>query len=231
MGMALPTTGRIAVLDGVQLYYEVYGSGEPLVLLHGFMGSSLDWAALAAESAGHFQVIVPDMRGHGRSTNPASTFRHDAAADDILALMDRLGVCTFKGLGVSAGANVLLHLATRHPARVKGMVLVSATTHFPDQARAIMRSYVYYPRVTPPGSPLVDLRKNRTFKNVNLMILKNNIGFVCPIFAFRPPHSSDAQTCTMCTFSSAGGRKVLSSPQERKARNTSAESTQSCESG
>jgi pimeloyl-ACP methyl ester carboxylesterase len=63
-----------------------------LVLLHGFMGSSLDWAALAAEWAAHFQVIVPDMRGHGRSTNPASTFRHDAAADDILALMDRLGV-------------------------------------------------------------------------------------------------------------------------------------------
>jgi pimeloyl-ACP methyl ester carboxylesterase len=129
----------------VQLHYEVYASGdasrEPLVLLHGFMGSSLDWAGLAAEWAADFRVVVPDMRGHGRSANPALTFRHDEAAGDILALLDRLGVGTFKGLGVSGGGNVLLHMAAGYPERVKAMVLVSATTHFPEQARPIMRSY------------------------------------------------------------------------------------------
>lgn len=88
------------------------------------------------------------MRGHGQSTNPASTFRHDAAAGDILALLDRLDVTAFKALGVSAGGNVLLHLATQHPGRVQAMVLVSATTHFPAQidllfaqARAFADSY------------------------------------------------------------------------------------------
>jgi pimeloyl-ACP methyl ester carboxylesterase len=138
---------RTETLNGVQLYYEVHAGDnancEPLVLLHGFGGSSLDWAGLAAEWAPYFRVIVPDMRGHGRSANPGSTFRHDEAAGDILALLDRLEVRTFKGLGVSAGGNVLLHMATRHPERVKAMVLVSATTHFPEQARPIMRSYTF----------------------------------------------------------------------------------------
>jgi pimeloyl-ACP methyl ester carboxylesterase len=127
----------------VPLYYEVHGSGEPLVLLHGFGGSSLDWAPSAAQWAGDFQLIVPDMRGHGRSVNPVSEFRHDAAAGDILTLLDSLGVTIFKGLGVSGGGNVLLHVATMQPDRVKAMVLVSATSHFPDQARAIMRNYTF----------------------------------------------------------------------------------------
>jgi pimeloyl-ACP methyl ester carboxylesterase len=92
MGMALPTTGRIAVLDGVQLYYEVYGSGEPLVLLHGFMGSSLDWAALAAEWAAHFQVIVPDIRWRSRK-KWRRQFR-----------MRSYGLCRAAGMGRSAGS-------------------------------------------------------------------------------------------------------------------------------
>lgn len=127
----------------MSLHYEEYGSGDPLVLLHGFGGSSLDWAALAAEWAADFRVIAPDMRGHGRSANPSPAFRHDEAAGDILALLDRLGVETFKGLGVSGGGNVLLHLAASHPERVNAMVLVSATSHFPEQARAIMRNYTF----------------------------------------------------------------------------------------
>ena len=130
-------------MNRIQLYYEVHGSGEPLVLLHGFGGASMDWAPLAVEWPADFQMIVPDMRGHGRSSRPVGAFRHDDAAGDILALMDELGVQRFKGLGVSGGGNVLLHLATSHPERVAAMVLVSATTHFPEQARAIMRNYSF----------------------------------------------------------------------------------------
>jgi pimeloyl-ACP methyl ester carboxylesterase len=131
----------IETLNGVQLYFEVHGSGEPLVVLHGFGGCSQDWAALTAEWAAHFQLIIPDLRGHGRSGSPSVAFRHQDAAADIRALLDHLGIDTFKGLGVSGGANVLLHLATRQPERVKAMVLVSATSYFPAQARPIMRRY------------------------------------------------------------------------------------------
>jgi len=131
----------IETLNGVRLYYEVHGIGEPVVALHGFGGCGQDWAALTSEWAEHFQLIVPDMRGHGRSDNPAPLFRHSDTAADIRALLDHLGVGAFKGLGVSGGGNVLLHLATRQPERVKAMVLVSATSYFPAQARPIMRRY------------------------------------------------------------------------------------------
>jgi pimeloyl-ACP methyl ester carboxylesterase len=133
--------GKIETLNGVELYFEVHGSGAPLILLHGFSGCSQDWAALIPSWSKRFQLIVPDLRGHGRSSTLTAPFRHQDAAADIFALLDHLGMGTFKGLGVSGGGNVLLHLATQQPERVQAVVLVSATSYFPAQARAIMRKY------------------------------------------------------------------------------------------
>ena len=132
---------RIETVNGVELYFEVHGSGEPLLLLHGFGGCSQDWSALVPDWSSHFQLIIPDMRGHGRSSHLLRPFRHDEAAADIFGLLDHLTITSFKGVGVSGGGNVLLHLATKQPERVKAMVLVSATSYFPDQARPIMRQY------------------------------------------------------------------------------------------
>jgi pimeloyl-ACP methyl ester carboxylesterase len=145
--------GRIETLNGVPIYFEVHGSGEPLLLLHGFSGCSQDWLQLMGREApgggynyagtwgGGFQLIIPDMRGQGRSGKLTKNFRHDEAAGDMFALLDHLGIETFKGVGVSAGGNVLLHIATKQPERVSAMVLVSATSYFPAQARPIMRQY------------------------------------------------------------------------------------------
>jgi pimeloyl-ACP methyl ester carboxylesterase len=91
--------GRIETLNGVELYFEVHGSGAPLILLHGFTGCSQDWSALIPNWSEHFQLIVPDLRGHGRSSVLAGPFRHRDAAADIIALLDHLGIGTFKGLG------------------------------------------------------------------------------------------------------------------------------------
>lgn len=128
-------------INGAQLYFEVHGAGDPLVLLHGFSGSSQDWAAAIAEWRTQFQLIVPDLRGHGRSSILSKPFRHQDAAADVLALLDQLRVGACGGLGVSGGGNVLLHMATMQPERVHAMVLVSATPYFPAQARPIMRQY------------------------------------------------------------------------------------------
>ena len=133
--------GCVEALNGVQIYFEVHGSGEPLVLLHGFSGSSQDWMPSSAAWGTHFQLIVPDMRGHGRSSPLTKPFRHQDAAADMFALLDHLKIGVFKGVGVSGGGNVLLHMATQQPERLKAMVLVSATPYFPEQARAIMRAY------------------------------------------------------------------------------------------
>lgn len=133
--------GRTETLNGVRLYFEVHGTGEPLVLLHGFSGSSQDWTASATDWGTQFQLIVPDLRGHGRSSILSRPFRHEDAATDMLALLDHLEIGACKGVGLSGGGNVLLHMATKQPERVKAMVLVSATPYFPAQARLIMSQY------------------------------------------------------------------------------------------
>ncbi len=128
-------------LNGTQIYFEVHGTGEPLLLLHGFSGCSQDWRPSNAAWGEQFRLIIPDLRGHGRSNMLSNPFRHDEAAADIFALLDHLGITSYKGVGISGGGNVLLQLATRQPERVKAMVLVSATSYFPPQARKIMEHY------------------------------------------------------------------------------------------
>lgn len=139
--MPAGTPGRIETIHGAPVYFEVLGAGDPVVLLHGFTGSSQDWAGVAAEWSNEFQLIVPDLPGHGRSGILTKPFRHRDAALDMLALLDRLRVGACRAVGVSGGGNVLLHMASMQPDRVKAMVRVSATPYFPAQARAIMRRY------------------------------------------------------------------------------------------
>jgi pimeloyl-ACP methyl ester carboxylesterase len=125
-------------VNGFRLFYETRGDGAPLLLLHGGTGIGADWTLVFSDAdlAG-FRVIVPDLRGHGRSTNPgAFTFR--AAAADMFALLDHLGISRVKAIGLSMGAKTLLHMATEQPDRIEAMVLVSATPYFPAQARAAM---------------------------------------------------------------------------------------------
>src|SRR5271166_5294587 len=104
--------GQIETLNGEQIYFEVHGTGEPLMLLHGFSGSSQDWATAIQELGAQFQMIVPDLRGHGRSGVLSKPFRHRDAAGDMVALLDHLNVPACRGIGVSGGGNVLLHMAT-----------------------------------------------------------------------------------------------------------------------
>jgi pimeloyl-ACP methyl ester carboxylesterase len=126
-------------VNGCQLYFETRGDGEPLLLLHGGTGIGADWQhVFTAGDPSGFRVIVPDLRGHGRSTNPSGTFTFRQVALDIFALLDALGVATVNAIGMSAGAKTLLHMATQQPDRLRSMVLVSATPRFPDQARAAM---------------------------------------------------------------------------------------------
>jgi len=133
--------GRIEMLNGQQLYFEVHGTGEPLLLLHGFSGSSQDWIPSLEQWGTGFQLILPDLRGHGHSGILSKPFRHEEAARDMFALLDHVGIRACKGVGISGGGNVLLHMATKQPDRIQAMVLVSATPYFPAQARPLMSQY------------------------------------------------------------------------------------------
>lgn len=122
-------------INRCDLFYEDRGGGEPLVLLHGGMGIGSDWNhAFPADPEG-FRVIVPDLRGHGRSTNPDGAWTFRQCARDVLALLDSLGLACVKAIGVSMGAKTLLHVATMRPAAVRAMVVVSATPRFEEPLR------------------------------------------------------------------------------------------------
>lgn len=126
-------------VNGITLAYQTRGVGEPLVLLHAFSGTSADWDSVATGFV-QYRLIIPDLRGHGRSTNPSGVFTHRQAALDIYALLDHLNIQQFKGMGASTGGMTLLHMATSQPERVEAMVLIGATSYFPEQAREIIRS-------------------------------------------------------------------------------------------
>ncbi|MGA3026915.1 MAG: alpha/beta hydrolase [Bryobacteraceae bacterium] len=132
--------GQSVRLNDIEMYYETEGSGEPLLLLHGGTGCHEDWAYAARDLfAREYRLILPDARGHGRTTNPQKTITHRQCALDAFALLDHLGIKEYRAVGLSMGANILLHMATSEPGRIRAMVLVSATMYFPEQARAIMR--------------------------------------------------------------------------------------------
>ena len=122
-------------VNGFDMYFEDRGAGEPLLLLHGGMGIGADWLHVFPEDPDGYRVIVPDLRGHGRSTNPSGAFTFRQCAQDVLALLDQLGVPSTKAIGMSMGAKTLLHVATARPSVVSAMVLVSATPYFPPSLR------------------------------------------------------------------------------------------------
>ena len=133
--LALANTSAAAQAPGWDTYHEVnvndismayrdVGAGEVLVLLHGWTGSSGFWEAFAEELAEEYRVIAPDLRMHGRTTTGAVPFTYRQAGNDVLSLMDSLGVERFNALGFSAGGMTLLHVATAQPDRVDAMVLI-----------------------------------------------------------------------------------------------------------
>jgi pimeloyl-ACP methyl ester carboxylesterase len=125
-------------VNGVDLYYEEIGQGPALLLLHRYGACGAIWQPHRERLGEHRRLIIPDLPGHGRSTNPDGPFRHSQAARDLFALLDSLDIDEIEAMGISSGGMTLLHMATQQPERISTMVLIGATTHFGPEARAIM---------------------------------------------------------------------------------------------
>jgi pimeloyl-ACP methyl ester carboxylesterase len=117
---------RHVAVNGVELAYEVTGTGPPFVLVHGFTGSSLDWADVVDALATRSTVVMFDHRGHGESTNTADEASYTFAqlTDDFTALVDALDLEPFDLLGHSMGGAVVMRYALAHPDRVRSLVLM-----------------------------------------------------------------------------------------------------------
>jgi pimeloyl-ACP methyl ester carboxylesterase len=110
--------GHTVQINNIEMYYEEYGVGKPLVLLHGFGGCAQNWDPFTAKLSERHRLIVVDLRGHGYSTNPENKFTHREAASDVFLLLEELGVGHFSAMGMSSGGMTLLHMATSQPNRI-----------------------------------------------------------------------------------------------------------------
>jgi pimeloyl-ACP methyl ester carboxylesterase len=110
----------------IQLYYEVAGQGEPLLLLHGLGGSSQDWPDQVPAFAERYRVITADMRGHGRSDKPVQRYSVPLFAADTRRLLDGLGVTSAHVLGLSMGGMIAFQLAADHPEMVRSLIIANS---------------------------------------------------------------------------------------------------------
>ena len=118
--------GRTFVHDGVTLYYEVYGAGQPLLMVHGNGGSISDLRGQIAYFRKRYQVIAMDSRDHGRSADSAEALTYEKMTDDLAALIEHLKVGPVDVLGWSDGGIEALLLGIRHPTKVRKLVAMAA---------------------------------------------------------------------------------------------------------
>lgn len=137
-GSETAASSHVLAVNGIDLYYETIGDGDPLVLLHSGTQTARMFDPFVEQFAAHYRLIIPDLRGHGHSTNPAGEWSTRQFARDIFALLDHLGVERFRAIGASVGAMTLLHMATQQPRRVEAMVVIGAGTWIPNECRAIL---------------------------------------------------------------------------------------------
>jgi pimeloyl-ACP methyl ester carboxylesterase len=131
-GRAEPRATGYADVNGLHMYYEVYGAGSPVVLLHGGMLTiDLSFASLIPALAARHQVIGVELQGHGRTADLEREITPAALASDVTGLLDHLGIDRAHVLGHSMGAAVTLELGISYPQRVRSLVPVSASVR-PD---------------------------------------------------------------------------------------------------
>ena len=112
--------------EGLNLYYEEQGTGEPLLFIHGLGSSGLDWELQAAAFSPQYRVITLDLRGHGRSDKPAGPYTMSQFAGDAAALLQSLSITSAHVVGLSLGGGVAFQLAIDQPALVRSLTIVNS---------------------------------------------------------------------------------------------------------
>src|SRR5438309_2614506 len=126
--------------DGVNIYYEVHGSGPPLILTHGYSSTSGMWQGQIAALSRHYGLVLWDMRGHGQSDypeNPAA-YSETLTVADIAALLDAVGADKAIVGGLSLGGYMSLAFYRSHPERVRALLIIDTGPGFKkDDAREV----------------------------------------------------------------------------------------------
>jgi pimeloyl-ACP methyl ester carboxylesterase len=126
-----PAVGKYADIRGFKMYYETYGKGEPLLIIHGNGGSINNFLYQIPYFAKNYQVIVADSRAQGKSVDPTDSLSYEMMTDDLNALLDKLQLKSCYVIGWSDGGINGLLLAIRHPDKVKKLAVTGANL-WPD---------------------------------------------------------------------------------------------------
>jgi pimeloyl-ACP methyl ester carboxylesterase len=138
MNTPTPTQSGYAPVNGLELYYEIHGTGQPLVLLHGaYMNIDAAFGNLLPELAKNHRVIAVELQGHGRTADIDRPIRYETMASDVIGLLDYLGINQADFFGYSMGGTLALQVAIQRPELVRKLVLASAN----------YKSDGYYPEV------------------------------------------------------------------------------------
>jgi pimeloyl-ACP methyl ester carboxylesterase len=143
---SLPTAARsgYAPVNGIRMFYAVFGQGSPVLLLHGGLANSNYWGGVIPILVrNHYEVIVTDSRGHGRSTRTAEPYSYELMASDVLALLDYLKLTKVDLVGWSDGGIIGLAIAMQHPERLRRLFAYGANSD-PSGARPDMDSNVLW---------------------------------------------------------------------------------------
>jgi len=127
--------------DGLELYYEAHGQGDPVVLLGGIMMSTASWAQHAPVLARHVQLILLDLRDQGRSGRMNREYRLDVHIPDVIGLLDELSLPAAHLIGLSYGGQVALRVALAHPERVRTLILANSNHYIPNHLAEIGRAW------------------------------------------------------------------------------------------
>jgi pimeloyl-ACP methyl ester carboxylesterase len=121
-----PKKSETVSLSGSNVYYEIYGQGKPLFLLHGYTHSSKEWLPFVQEYANDFEVYLVDLKGHGKSSQFTEKLSIQKVAEDVNALIKHLKLDSILAIGYSFGGDVLFQLALLHPGVIKTMIVVGS---------------------------------------------------------------------------------------------------------
>jgi pimeloyl-ACP methyl ester carboxylesterase len=121
-----PKKSEIVILNGTKIYYEVYGKGKPLFLLHGYTQSSESWLQFVPYYQNDFEVYLVDLKGHGKSGKFTENLSIKTAARDVVDLIRYLNLDSINAIGFSYGGDVLVQLALIKPDLINSMIIIGS---------------------------------------------------------------------------------------------------------
>ncbi|MGH8115349.1 MAG: alpha/beta fold hydrolase, partial [Rhodanobacteraceae bacterium] len=167
--MTLPPTPTLpkahesgyAPVNGIRIWYAIFGHGRPVIMLHGGLANSNYWGNQVPVLAAHYEVIVMDSRGHGRSTRNAQPFGYDLMASDVLGVMDDLKIDKAAIVGWSDGAIIGLDIAMHHPNRISKLFAFAANSD-PSGVKDVSQSPVFNAYIARTEKEYADLSSTPT---------------------------------------------------------------------